>query len=362
MRCAAVHGAQSHSLRLTGAPSAPASTHIHLHLHLTDGIDRARALLLRSFARARARVSSTVFLRAVRIARAESNRYRGTGGPSPTSTPTPPPAPIDVLESCKQSGHARRSVVVQTYIDSAARYSLFYIHPSKHPLTERATIRPRIDDVGIPGNLNHTGRDILSGTNCQAPAPKTDASSSSLVVVSLRAVRARGRVRRDALLGPHVALPVLGDAARLRLEVRDGRRALAVRGRPQRVPRVREEVERRGVRHDLQMRVRGVCVSVCVCQREERKGEEREGKERKGKEMRRDRGAGRCGWRVWEEGKAWREGGEGEEGRGRMGAHRASEAWRDRDEMWRWSADADGTDRDVLPDGGRGEGHGDRCI
>ena len=53
MRCAAVHGAQSHSLRLTGAPSAPASTHIHLHLHLTDGIDRARAILLRSFARVR---------------------------------------------------------------------------------------------------------------------------------------------------------------------------------------------------------------------------------------------------------------------------------------------------------------------
>ena len=152
---------------------------------------------------------------------------------------------------------------------------------------------------------------MLSGTNCQAPTPKTDASSPSLVVVSLRAVRARGRVRRDALLGPHVALPVLGDAARLRLEVRDGRRALAVRGRPQRVPRVREEVERRGVRHDLQMRVRRVCQCACVS---ERRGEGRKGRGRKGKEMRRDRGAGRCGWRVWEEGKAWREGGRKGEG------------------------------------------------
>ena len=70
MRCAAVHGAQSHSLRLTGAPIEPASTHIHLHLHLTDGIDRARAILLRSFARVR----STVFLRAVRIASPAPNR------------------------------------------------------------------------------------------------------------------------------------------------------------------------------------------------------------------------------------------------------------------------------------------------
>ena len=78
--------------------------------------------------------------------------------------------------------------------------------------------------------------------------------AARLVVVPARARAARAvrdGVDADALLGPDLALPVLGGLARRGLVFGDGRRALAVRGRAERVPDVREEVERRGVRHDL---------------------------------------------------------------------------------------------------------------
>lgn len=83
------------------------------------------------------------------------------------------------------------------------------------------------------------------------PHPHPRSHRARSVVVSPRTLSARGRRGLDAELRPAVELPVARGLARLRLVVRDGQGALAVRRRAQRVPAVREEVERRRVRHDL---------------------------------------------------------------------------------------------------------------
>ena len=144
--------------------------------------------------------------------------------------------------------------------------------------------------------------------------------AARLVVVPARARAARAvrdGVHADALLGPDLALPVLGGLARRGLVLRDGRRALAVRGSAERVPDVRVEVERRGVRDDLRVR-----------------GRESEGGKEGGKEGCQRSGRWAC---VSEEGERY---GIGDENDG---------AWRDGEmERWEMTIPASGS-HDLLP-------------
>ena len=96
---------------------------------------------------------------------------------------------------------------------------------------------------------------IVRRSSFNHPIPShTLPNSASTLSLSIVVTARHGRVglrEREALPLPDLELAVLGGLPCLLLVRLDRERALAVRRRAQRVPDVRPEVERRGVRHDL---------------------------------------------------------------------------------------------------------------